>query len=117
MESLSQMPVPSGITRLPKTLPMVCVALTTFPSRSATTKCVVCSCRLEELAGVLNVVGGAYGVAREGFILAACSAQYSSESSRSSGVVCSSGSAEYLRRAQYACFVTSANVCRYAALL
>ena len=55
MESLSQMPVPGGIVLLPKTLPRVCVALTTFPSRSATTKCVVCSRVFERL---VNVVSG-----------------------------------------------------------
>src|SRR5215213_9595661 len=44
MELLIQMPVPSGITLLPKMSPRVCVADTTLPSPSATTKCVVCPC-------------------------------------------------------------------------
>jgi hypothetical protein len=51
MESLSQMPVPSGITLLPKTFPRVCVAETTLPSPSAMTKWVVCSCRLDRAVG------------------------------------------------------------------
>jgi hypothetical protein len=37
MELLIQMPVPRGITLLPKTSPKVCVADTTLPSASATT--------------------------------------------------------------------------------
>src|SRR5262249_19884624 len=113
IELLSQMPVPGTSTLLPKSMPSVCVDVTTLPRESATTKCVVYSPFSPEPPSSLNA-GAFHGRALSCLILAASAAQCLSDRSRSSGGGAGlvSRSPACCRRAVYASLVASAQVCR-----
>src|SRR5262245_33722525 len=104
------MPVPGTSTLLPKSMPSVCVDVTTYPRASATTTWVVCSSSVLPLGVGLGVRGGLHGEALSGLILAASSAHSSSDRRRSSAAGLVSRSPAYRRRAAYASLVASAYV-------
>src|SRR6516162_2716118 len=106
IELLSQMPVPGTSTLLPKSIPSVCVDVTTLPCESATTKCVVYSSSPLPLGEGLGSV--CKGRDLFGLIWAASSAQYVPDNNRSRGGGLWSRSPAYCKRAVYASLVASA---------
>src|SRR5947209_5181017 len=102
------MPVPGTSTLLPKSMPSVCVDVTTLPRESATTKWVVYSSSWPLLGEGLAVRGIFHGRALFGLILPASSAQCFSDNSRLSGGGLVSRSPAYRKRAAYASLVASA---------